>query len=135
MLPDYWNVQTQRACREFERSHRCISVAKERAMSEAAASQPRPTIVDVAQAAGVSRQTVSNVLNKPEKVAAEPVRRVRHHVAELGFTPHVTAPQLRRQRAGAYGFAMNPSHARGLGHVLDEFLVELTVAAPGYDSH
>src|SRR5690242_3080124 len=87
----------------------------------------RATIVDVARAARVSRQTVSNVLNRPDKVAPPTLERVRAEIARLGFTPHVTAQQLRRRKAAAFGFEVNPSgHAR-MGHILDEFLVQLTV--------
>jgi LacI family transcriptional regulator len=95
----------------------------------------RPTIVDVASAAGVSRQTVSNVLNRPDRVAPATLDRVRREIDRLGFTPHVSAQQLRRKRASAYGFEVNPSGHRRMGHILDEFLVELTVSAPGRASH
>ena len=95
----------------------------------------RPTIVDVAEAAGVSRQTVSNALNRPERVAPDTLERVLREVDRLRFTPHASAQQLRRQRASAYGFEVNPSGHRRLGHILDEFLVELTVSAPSHSSH
>ena len=98
-------------------------------------SMERATIIDVAHASGVSRQTVSNVLNRPEKVAPETLQRVRREIERLGFTPNVTAQQLRRQRAAAYGFEVNPSGHRRMGHVLDEFLVELTVSAPRHKTH
>jgi len=95
----------------------------------------RPTIVDVASAAGVSRQTVSNVLNRPDRVAPDTLERVQREIDRLGFTPHVSAQQLRRKRAWAYGFEVNPSGHRRMGHILDEFLVELTVSAPSHTSH
>jgi LacI family transcriptional regulator len=95
----------------------------------------RATIVDVAAAAGVSRQTVSNALNSPHKVAPDTLERVLREVDRLRFTPHVSAQQLRRQRASAFGFEVNPSGHRRLGHILDEFLVELTVSAPADRGH
>ncbi len=95
----------------------------------------RATIVDVARAAGVSRQTVSNALNAPERVAPGTLERVRAEIHRLHFTPNVTAQQLRRRRASAYGFAVNPTGSARMGHILDEFLVELTIAAPGHRSH
>jgi LacI family transcriptional regulator len=95
----------------------------------------RPTIVDVAAAAGVSRQTVSNAVNRPERVAPETLERVRREIDRLGFTPHVSAQQLRRQQSSAFGFEVNPSGHRRLGHILDEFLVELTVSAPAHARH
>ncbi|MEP6799065.1 MAG: substrate-binding domain-containing protein [Lapillicoccus sp.] len=96
---------------------------------------PRATIVDVADAARVSRQTVSNALNRPDKVAPATLERVRREIARLGFTPHVSAQQLRRKRASAVGFEVNPSGHSRMGHILDEFLVELTVVAPQHRSH
>lgn len=95
----------------------------------------RATIVDVAAAANVSRQTVSNVLNRPDRVAAPTLKRVQREIDRLGFTPHVSAQQLRRQRASAFGFEVNPSGHQRMGHILDEFLVELTVSAPSHAGH
>ena len=43
-----------------------------------------PTVEDVALAAGVSRQTVSNVLNSPEIVKAATRERVEQAIAALG---------------------------------------------------
>ena len=67
---------------------------------------PRPTIADVARLAGVSRQTVSNVLNNPEVVRAETRTRVATAVAELGYRPHEAARSFgcgraRRSRSGS----------------------------------
>lgn len=104
-------------------------------MARRAATGARATIVDVARAAGVSRQTVSNALNNPEKLAPGTLERVQREIDRLGFTLNVTAQQLRRRQASAYGFEVNSSGAARMGHVLDEFLVELTAAAPVHDSH
>ena len=95
----------------------------------------RATIVDVAGAAGVSRQTVSNVLNYPERVAPSTLQRVRREIDRLGFRPNAAAQQLRRRRTSAYAFEVNPSGAGRMGHVLDRFLVELTVGAPAHGCH
>jgi LacI family transcriptional regulator len=91
--------------------------------------------VDVAAAAGVSRQTVSNVLNSPERVARPTRERVTREIERLGFTPHAAAQQLRRRRAHAYGFDVDPSGIGGMGPVLSEFLVALTSSAPSHGSH
>lgn len=95
----------------------------------------RVTIVDVAAAAGVSRQTVSNALNKPHLLAAETLEKVHAAINDLGFAPNVAAQQLRRRRASAYGFEVNPSGAGRMGHILDGFLVEMTAAAPDHAAH
>jgi DNA-binding LacI/PurR family transcriptional regulator len=98
-------------------------------------SRGRATIVDVATAAGVSRQTVSNALNFPDRVAPGTLLRVHREIERLGFTPNAAAQQLRRRKASAYGFEVNPSGAGKMGHILDGFLVELTVAAPDHSCH
>ena len=95
----------------------------------------RVTIVDVAAAAGVSRQTVSNAVNNPERVAPETLERVRQEVERLGYTPNAAAQRLRSQTAHAYGFEVSAWGKRRMGHVLDGFLVELTVAAREHRSH
>jgi LacI family transcriptional regulator len=54
-----------------------------------------PTLRDVADAAGVSYQTVSRFLNRPETVSADTARRVSRAVAELGYVPNEAARALR----------------------------------------
>src|SRR4051812_46394582 len=49
----------------------------------------RVTISDVAHAAGVSLGTVSNYLNRPEKVAADTSSRVARAIADLGWVPQL----------------------------------------------
>ena len=53
------------------------------------------SVRDVAAAAGVSVGTVSNVLNRPERVAPATVERVTAVIAELGFVRNDAARQLR----------------------------------------
>jgi LacI family transcriptional regulator len=55
----------------------------------------RITIRDVADAAGVSFQTVSLVINHPEKVARKTLARVQDVIRELNFVPSVAARSLR----------------------------------------
>jgi len=57
-----------------------------------------PSIRDVAERAGVSVGTVSNVLNRPERVAAATRAQVLAAIEELGFVRNSSAAQL---RAGA----------------------------------
>lgn len=58
----------------------------------------RPSIVDVAAVAGVSRQTVSRVINGSPDVAAATRARVRSAIAALGYRPNNTARALASQR-------------------------------------
>ena len=52
------------------------------------------TIEDVAKAAGVSRQTVSRVINRSPNVKAEVRRRVEAMVESLGYVPNLSARRM-----------------------------------------
>ncbi|MER7397705.1 LacI family DNA-binding transcriptional regulator [Streptomyces sp. NPDC000151] len=78
------------------------------------------TISDVARRAGVSRTTVSRVLNHPETVAEEKRARVLAAIEELGYRPNVSARNLRR---GAFGVL-----ALCVGDVSQPFHGQLTKA-------
>src|SRR5688572_17534075 len=58
----------------------------------------RPTIRDVAQAAGVSAMSVSRVLNGRPGVGAETARRIEETMRALGYRPNMLAANLRQQR-------------------------------------
>jgi DNA-binding LacI/PurR family transcriptional regulator len=57
-----------------------------------------PTIRDVANAAGVSHQTVSRVINNEERVMPETRARVLRAIAELGYRPNAIARSMARGR-------------------------------------
>ena len=63
----------------------------------------RVTIKDVAQAAGVSTQTVSRVMNKFSYVSGETRQRVEEVVAQLGYRPSTLARSLIQQRSYTLG--------------------------------
>ncbi|MBL8063433.1 MAG: LacI family DNA-binding transcriptional regulator [Anaerolineales bacterium] len=63
----------------------------------------RITIKDVAQAAGVSTQTVSRVMNKFSYVSEETRLRVEAVVEELGYRPSTLARSLIQQRSYTLG--------------------------------
>lgn len=73
------------------------------------------SVKDVAAEAGVSVGTVSNVLNRPERVAPETVARVQEVIARLGFVRNDAARQLRAGRSRSIGLvvldAANPFFA------------------------
>jgi LacI family transcriptional regulator len=64
------------------------------------------SIREVAKRAGVSLGTVSNVLNRPEIVAAETRRRVQAAIEEIGFVPNGSARQLRAGRSQHIGLVV-----------------------------
>ncbi|KOV64634.1 LacI family DNA-binding transcriptional regulator [Streptomyces sp. MMG1121] len=83
-----------------------------------------PTSADVARLAGVSRATVSYVLNNTSAVRiSEPTRRRVHEAArELGYVPHAAARSL---RAGHSRMVLMPAPAVPVGPLYSRFLDEL----------
>ncbi len=94
----------------------------------------RPTLYDVARAAGVSHQTVSQVVKGGPNVRAVTRERVERAIAELGYRPNMTARALassRSMRIGALFFdrydEIGPTrnmqaavdHARASGYIVD----------------
>lgn len=65
-----------------------------------------PGVKDVAAAAGVSLGTVSNVLNRPDRVSAPTRARVEQAMAELGFVRNESARQLRAGRSNTIAYVM-----------------------------
>ena len=63
-------------------------------------------VKDVAAAAGVSLGTVSNVLNRPERVSAATRERVEQAMRELGFVRNEGARQLRAGRSHTLAYVM-----------------------------
>ncbi len=68
------------------------------------------TIRDVAQRAGVSKSTVSHVLNGTRYVRPELAERVRRAMAELNYTPNQLARSLRRKTTHTIGL-ITPDNA------------------------
>ncbi|MEV7416555.1 LacI family DNA-binding transcriptional regulator [Streptomyces sp. NPDC089919] len=83
-----------------------------------------PTSADVARLAGVSRATVSYVLNNAESVRiSEPTRRkVREAAEELGYVPHAAARSL---RAGHTRIVLLPTPHIPIGPLYSRFFNEL----------
>lgn len=94
----------------------------------------RSTIHDVAAAAGVSRQTVSNAINNPERVRPATLERVLAEIDRLGYRPSSAARVMRSDRAGAIGVELN-AVTEHVSEVAQHVLVELTAQAPRYDVH
>ncbi|WP_285727920.1 LacI family DNA-binding transcriptional regulator [Psychromicrobium xiongbiense] len=85
-----------------------------------------PTVLDVAEAAGVSRQTVSNVLNNPEVVKAKTRERVDQAIAALAYQPHASARRLRTRQSSTIGIRLDHQGDGISGGVLDRYLHALT---------
>jgi LacI family transcriptional regulator len=100
----------------------------------------RPTLDDVARAAGVSTATVSRCLNSPDRVIAATRERVMEAVQSLGYTPDFGGRALASRRTNTVGAIIptmeNAIFARGL-QSFQEALTRagktLLVASSGYD--
>ena len=95
----------------------------------------RVNVNTVAEAARVSRQTVTNVLRHPERVAPETLSRVQAEIVRLGYRPSSAAQSLQASRAGAVGVELNALGAEYHNAVMAPFVAELTLAAPGHAFH
>lgn len=90
----------------------------------AVATSAIPTSADVARRAGVSRATVSYVLNDTAggRVSEQTRQRVRAAADELGYIPHAAARSL---RAGHSGIVLLAAPEVTLGPLFNEFFAEL----------
>jgi DNA-binding LacI/PurR family transcriptional regulator len=93
------------------------------------------SLIEVARLAGVSRQTVSNVINAPERVAASTRERVEAAIAELGYQPNRSARNLRSRRAHLLGLDLLPTGPHEVSPVLDRFVHALTEEAAHVGYH
>jgi DNA-binding LacI/PurR family transcriptional regulator len=75
----------------------------------------RPTIEDVASAAGVSRSTVSRVLNGGRHVRPEAISRVNRAVAALGYSVNQAARNLASGRTGSVAFVISEQNEHLFG--------------------
>jgi len=87
-----------------------------------------PTVNDVAEAAAVSRQTVSNVVNSPERVHPQTRARVQAAIDDLGYRPNRMARNLQARASRLVGYRI-PGGSSGGNPLLDRFLHALTEAA------
>ena len=100
----------------------------------------KPTLDDVARAAGVSTATVSRCLNSPNQVIAPTRIRVMQAVEALGYTPNFGGRALASRRTNTVGAIIptmdNAIFARGLQSFqesLSQVGKTLLVASSGYD--
>ncbi|MCH6470147.1 LacI family DNA-binding transcriptional regulator [Sinomonas terrae] len=93
----------------------------------------RPTVSSVALLAGVSRQTVSNALNNPERLQPDTLKKVLATIAETGYVRSAAARQMRTARSGVLAYRLDPVRDGIGGAVLDTFLHALSVEAERRD--
>ena len=71
------------------------------------------TLEDIGRLAGVSRSTVSRVVNDQDSVSPEVRQRVQSVIAQTGFIPNVAARSLASNRSGVIGLVI-PSRVHAL---------------------
>lgn len=83
---------------------------------------PRPTIEEVAALAGVSRSTVSRVVNGSSAVSPEALSAVQDAIARLGYAPNRAARSLASRQTHAIGLVVPEDTTRFFG---DPFLASV----------
>ncbi|WP_315096133.1 LacI family DNA-binding transcriptional regulator [uncultured Cellulomonas sp.] len=78
-----------------------------------------PTLEDVARVAGVSRATVSRVVNGQRRVAAEIQAVVREAIATTGYVPNLAARSLVTRRTGAVIVVVSGAEEQGSPSTID----------------
>lgn len=92
----------------------------------------RPTIIDVAAAAGVSKSLVSLVLRGASNVSDEKRRLVHAAAAELGYRPNGVARSLVQRRSHLLGILLSDLHNPFFAEVIDG--VQAEAGAQGYNT-
>jgi DNA-binding LacI/PurR family transcriptional regulator len=90
---------------------------------------PPPTLADVAERAGVSRQTVSNAVNNPELLRADTLARVQAAIRELGYRPNRAARNLRTRSTHLIGMRFPPAQEGTANATMDRFVHTLVDAS------
>lgn len=88
-----------------------------------ATGQQRPSVNDVATLAGVSLGTVSNVLNRPERVTEATRARVERAIEMLGYVPNAAARSLKLGTAATIGLIV--------GDLTNSLFVDIARGAEG----
>ncbi|QBR92549.1 LacI family DNA-binding transcriptional regulator [Nocardioides euryhalodurans] len=93
-----------------------------------------PTLADVAEVAGVSRQTVSNAVNNPDLLRADTLQRVQEAIDSLGYSPNRAARNLRTRTSHLIGLRFAPAQEGTANALMDRFVHSLveTSSAAGY---
>ena len=84
-----------------------------------------PTLADVAERAGVSRQTVSNAVNNPDLLRADTLARVQEAIDALGYLPNRAARNLRTRASHLIGLRMSPAQEGTANAAMDRFVHSL----------
>ncbi|MBA2955587.1 LacI family DNA-binding transcriptional regulator [Nocardioides sp. CGMCC 1.13656] len=84
-----------------------------------------PTLADVAERAGVSRQTVSNAVNNPDLLRPDTLARVQESIEALGYSPNRAARNLRTRASHLIGMRIGPAQEGTANATMDRFVHSL----------
>jgi DNA-binding LacI/PurR family transcriptional regulator len=84
-----------------------------------------PTLADVAERAGVSRQTVSNAVNNPDLLREDTLRRVQEAITALGYLPNRAARNLRTRASHLIGLPIKAVEEGTANAMMDRFVHSL----------
>jgi len=93
------------------------------------ATSRKPTVKDVAKAAGVSPMTVSNVINASGRVSSDTAIRVRQVIEELGYRQSTAARRFRLSKQWMIGLLVVDDNLSFLG---DPFTTEVITGLTNY---
>lgn len=96
---------------------------------------PPPTLADVAEKAGVSRQTVSNAVNNPDLLRPDTLARVQDAIAALGYSPNRAARNLRTRVSHLIGVRFTPAEEGTANGLMDRFLHSLVASSAEVGYH
>ncbi len=99
------------------------------------AGSEQVTIETVARRAGVSRQTVSNALNAPQRLRPTTLSTVLKVVRELDYQPNRAARSLRIRSSQLVGLRIDPALPGTAGSLQDRFLHSLVESSVGAGYH
>ncbi|MBF4163842.1 LacI family DNA-binding transcriptional regulator [Nocardioides acrostichi] len=88
-----------------------------------------PTLADVAERAGVSRQTVSNAVNSPDLLRPDTLARVQQAIADLGYLPNRAARNLRTRASHLIGLRIAAAQEGTANATMDRFVHSLVDAS------
>lgn len=101
-----------------------------------AAPRRRPTLDDVAEAAGVSRATVSNAYNRPDQLSAKVRAEVLRTASRLGYAgPNPVARSLATRRSGAIAFLLDANLSSAFSDPALSLTLDALAAATAADGH
>jgi DNA-binding LacI/PurR family transcriptional regulator len=83
----------------------------------------RPTLAQIARAAGVNKSTASRALRDDPAIGSETRQRIQRLAAQLNYVPNVSARRLNRAQTDTLAFASRALNLSAAG--TDPFLVEL----------